>query len=154
MRTIKAQTACTSVLSDQRLCCSLLSISLVSISEVSSLYLASVAVQAGLSLTWSQIPEDRFSHDKAHLMYCRYVIQPSSMFAIPTRLNRKRFQPKPKASGSTLRDGESENDSSDPDGKFGLPDHKYRSQSLPATELQTRFAGKMRFQIGTVENAL
>ena len=30
---------------------------LVSISKVSSLYLASVAAQAGLSLTWSQTPK-------------------------------------------------------------------------------------------------
>ena len=35
-------------------------ISLVSISEVSSLYLASVAVQAGLSLTWSKTPKTGF----------------------------------------------------------------------------------------------
>ena len=40
-------------------------ISLDSISEISSLYLASVAEQAGLSLTWSQSPEDTFSHDEA-----------------------------------------------------------------------------------------
>ena len=79
------------------------------------------------------------------------------MFAVPTRLNRKRCTPKPKAAGNNLvRDAESENDSSDPDGKFTLPDHKYRSHSLPATELQTRFGarGKTRFQIGTVENVL
>ena len=35
-------------------------ISLVSISEISSLYLASVAEQADLSLTWSQIPKTGF----------------------------------------------------------------------------------------------
>ena len=35
-------------------------ISLVSISEISSLYLASVAVQAGLSLTWSKTPKPGF----------------------------------------------------------------------------------------------
>ena len=40
---------------------------LVSISEISSLYLASVAEQAGLSFTWSQTPEDPFSHDWAQL---------------------------------------------------------------------------------------
>ena len=40
-------------------------IPLISISEISSLYLASVAPQAGLSLPWSQIPEDRFSRDEA-----------------------------------------------------------------------------------------
>ena len=31
--------------------------------------LASVAAQAGLSLTWSQTPEDRFSCDAAHLAW-------------------------------------------------------------------------------------
>ena len=35
-------------------------IPLVSISEISSLYLASVAAQAGLSLTWSQTPRTGF----------------------------------------------------------------------------------------------
>ena len=35
-------------------------ISLVSISEISSLYLASVAAQAGLCLTWSQTPKTGF----------------------------------------------------------------------------------------------
>ena len=35
-------------------------ISLVSISEISSLYLASMAEQADLSLTWSQIPKTGF----------------------------------------------------------------------------------------------
>ena len=41
---------------------------LVSISEISSLQLASVAAQACLSLTWSQTPEDRVSHDVAHFL--------------------------------------------------------------------------------------
>ena len=40
---------------------------LVSISEISSLWLVSVAEQAGLSLTWSQTPEDRFSRGLADL---------------------------------------------------------------------------------------
>ena len=35
-------------------------IPLVSISEISSLYLVSVAAQAGLSLTWSQTPKTGF----------------------------------------------------------------------------------------------
>ena len=43
--------------------------SLVSLTKLSSLMLVSVAEQAGLSLTWSDTPEDMFSHDKAHL--CR-----------------------------------------------------------------------------------
>ena len=41
--------------------------SLVSVIKISSLSLASVAEQASLSLTWSETPEDTFSHDKAHL---------------------------------------------------------------------------------------
>ena len=42
-------------------------ISLVSVFEISSLQLhvVSAAEQAGLSLTWSQTLEDRFSHDVA-----------------------------------------------------------------------------------------
>ena len=43
---------------DQRLCCSL--IPLVSISEISNLYLTSLAAQAGLYLTWSQTPKIGF----------------------------------------------------------------------------------------------
>ena len=35
-------------------------VSLVSISEISSLYLASLAAQAGLSLPWSQTPKTGF----------------------------------------------------------------------------------------------
>ena len=41
--------------------------SLVSVPKLSSLTLASVAEQASLSLTWSETPEDTFSHDEAHL---------------------------------------------------------------------------------------
>ena len=41
--------------------------SLVSVTKISSLTLASVAEQAGLSLTWSETPEDTFSHDEAQL---------------------------------------------------------------------------------------
>lgn len=80
-----------------------------------------------------------------------YVIQPSSMFAVPTRLNRKRPAPKHKSSGSNLKETESENDSSDPDSKFPGYDHKFRSNSLPAADL-LRSKIKARFQIGTVEN--
>ena len=40
---------------------------LVPISKISRLKLASVAAQAGLNLTWSKFPEDRFSLDVAHL---------------------------------------------------------------------------------------
>ena len=41
--------------------------SLVSVTTISSLMLASVAEQASLSLTWSETPEDTFSHDEARL---------------------------------------------------------------------------------------
>ena len=41
---------------------------LVSIFKISSLYLASVAAQTGLSLPWSENSEDRFSRDEAHLI--------------------------------------------------------------------------------------
>ena len=40
--------------------------SLVSVIKISSLVLVSVAEQASLSLTWSETPEDTFSHDEAH----------------------------------------------------------------------------------------
>ena len=43
--------------------------SLVSVNQISSLLLASVAEQASLSLTWSETPEDTFSHDEAQLHY-------------------------------------------------------------------------------------
>ena len=39
----------------------------VSVTKISSLMLASVAEQANLSLTWSETPEDTFSHDEAHI---------------------------------------------------------------------------------------
>ena len=42
--------------------------SLVSVTKISSLMLASVAEQASLSLTWSETPEDTFSHDEAQLI--------------------------------------------------------------------------------------
>ena len=41
--------------------------SLVSVTKISSLMLASVAEQASLSLTCSETPEDTFSHDEAQL---------------------------------------------------------------------------------------
>ena len=41
--------------------------SIYSISEVSSLMLAPVAEQVSLSLTWSETPEDTFSHNEAHM---------------------------------------------------------------------------------------
>ena len=42
--------------------------SLVSVTNILSLMLASVAEQASLSLTWSETPEDTFSHDEAHII--------------------------------------------------------------------------------------
>ena len=38
-------------------------------SEITSFYLGSLAEQTGLSLTWSEIPEDRFCHDVAQMMH-------------------------------------------------------------------------------------
>ena len=43
--------------------------SLVSVTKISSLLLASVAEQASLSLTWSETPEDTISHDEAHFNF-------------------------------------------------------------------------------------
>ena len=37
-------------------------LSLVSVTKISSLMLASIAESASLSLTWSETPEDTFSH--------------------------------------------------------------------------------------------
>ena len=48
-------------------------IPLVSISEISSLYTVSVAEQAGFGLTWSQTPEDSFSHDMAYFIHDFYT---------------------------------------------------------------------------------
>ena len=39
---------------------------LVSVTKISSLMLSSVAAQAGLSLTWSETPEDMFCRVVAH----------------------------------------------------------------------------------------
>ena len=46
--------------------------SLVSVTKISRLMLASVAEQASLNLTWSETPEDRFSHDEAQI-FCLLV---------------------------------------------------------------------------------
>ena len=65
----RRRSACASAQSDQRLCFRCLDsvMSLVSVTKISSLMLASVAEQASLSLTWSETPEDTFCHDKAHM---------------------------------------------------------------------------------------
>ena len=49
---------------------------LVSISKISSLWLACVAEQAGLCLTWSETPKDTLSHDMAQIIqnYSVYII--------------------------------------------------------------------------------
>ena len=62
--------ACASAQSDQRLCFRCLDgvMSLVSVIKISSLMLASVAEQASLSLTWSETPEDMFSHYEVHFI--------------------------------------------------------------------------------------
>ena len=41
--------------------------SLVSVTKISSLMLASVAEEASLSLTWSETSEDTFSHAEAQV---------------------------------------------------------------------------------------
>ena len=46
-------------------CCLYGVMSLVSVTKISSLMVASVAEQASLSLTWSENPKDTFSHDEA-----------------------------------------------------------------------------------------
>ena len=48
-------------------CCLDSVMSLVSVTKISSLMLASVAAQAGLCLAWSETPEDTFSHGVAHM---------------------------------------------------------------------------------------
>ena len=42
--------------------------SLASVTKILSLVLASVAEQASLSLTWSETPEDTFSHNEAQVI--------------------------------------------------------------------------------------
>ena len=51
---------------------------LVFILAISLLPLASVGEQAGLSLTWVEIPKDRFSRDVAHLLICSLQLTPES----------------------------------------------------------------------------
>ena len=65
--------ACASTQSDQPLVVRCLDriIPLVSITEISSLQLASEAEQARLNLNWSQIPDDMFLHDMARF-FCNF----------------------------------------------------------------------------------
>ena len=67
MQTTKAQIILRSLISTFVVRCLDSIIPLVSISEISSLHLASVAAEASLCLTCSQTPEDRFSRDEAHM---------------------------------------------------------------------------------------
>ena len=53
--------------------------SLGSVTKISSLMLASVAEQASLSLTWSETPEDTFSHDEALNMFPFILICTSTL---------------------------------------------------------------------------
>ena len=66
----RRRSACAYAQADQRLCFRCLDsvMSLVSVTKISNLMLASVAEQASLSLTWSETPEDTFSHDKAQVI--------------------------------------------------------------------------------------
>ena len=70
MRTTKAQI---SLISAFVVRCLDSVMSLVSVTKISSLMLASVAEQAGLSLTWSETSEDTFSHDEAHNLFICYM---------------------------------------------------------------------------------
>ena len=58
----RRRSACASAQSDQRLCCRCLDsmTPLVAMYDISSLYLASVAAQTGLYLTWSETPKTGF----------------------------------------------------------------------------------------------
>ena len=53
--------------------------SVVSVTKISNLLLASVAAQAGLCLAWSETPEDTFSHDDAHIYEIKNIKLPYSI---------------------------------------------------------------------------
>ena len=57
--------------------------------------LASVAEQASLSLTWSETPEDTFSHDEAHvyLSMLHYVLECNDTNYNPGNVYRRRHGP-------------------------------------------------------------
>ena len=67
MRTTKAQISLRIRPVDQRRCLDSV-MSLVSVTKISSLMLASVAEQASLILTWSETPENTFSHNEGHFL--------------------------------------------------------------------------------------
>ena len=66
----RRRSACTFAQSDQHLCfrCSDSVTCIFALSKVSRFYLASVAAQAGLNVTWSQTLEETFSLDEAKLL--------------------------------------------------------------------------------------
>ena len=56
--------------------------SLITVTKISCLRLTSVAEQGGLSLTWSETPEDTFSHDEAQILSVHlYRIPRVSLFS-------------------------------------------------------------------------
>ena len=71
---------------DQRLCFRYTDsiISLLPTYEISSLQPSSVAVQPGLCGTWSETPEDRFSHNEAHITH---VILPKAHILLTCCVN-------------------------------------------------------------------
>ena len=70
----RRRSACASAQSDQRPCFRCLDsiIPLVSISEISSLYLASMSAQADLSLPWSQTPNTDFLVTRLKVYICGF----------------------------------------------------------------------------------
>ena len=80
------RSACESAQSDQHLCCSSLDsiIPLVSRSEILRFLLVSLAEQSGLTVTWSQTPEDTFSLDEAHLFWLVCYLNSSDIFFSPS----------------------------------------------------------------------
>ena len=72
----RRRSVCASAQSDQHLCFRCLDsiIPFISISKISSLWLASVAAQAGLSYLVEN-PEDRFSRDEARMMSIRLYVK-------------------------------------------------------------------------------
>ena len=54
--------------------------------------LASVANQAGLSLTWLETPEDTFSHDEAHIFSSDVYILIINQYQPTIKTSSLRFQ--------------------------------------------------------------
>ena len=102
MRTTKAQIRLRSLISTFVIRCLDSIIPLVSISEISSLFLASVAEQAGLSLPWSQTPKTGFLMTwliflrlyLSPLLYlCVYIFSLSNLISLELRENMLRQLP-------------------------------------------------------------